>query len=147
VPDFEERFGHAMLLDVLGKCETEGQRSTINALWHLSGKTASICKDGDYQTALDYKETLATDLAPMVILDASGRVRTAYRDMEVERRTLVPLTSAPKLYDRLTVNVWGRGGGKGSFKKDAQGLCLGIAKTIDTKPTEKCVSDGAKIPQ
>lgn len=137
VPDFAEKFGHALLLDVLSRCETEGQRATINALWHLSGKTASICKDGDYQTALDYKETLPNDLAPMVILDASGRVRTAYRDMEEERRTLVPLTSAPKLYDRLTINVWGRGGGKGSFRKDAQGLCLGIAKTIDTKPTER----------
>ena len=110
VSDFDERFGHAMLLDVLAKCETEGQRSTVNALWHLSGKTASICKDGDYQTALDYKETLPSDVAPMVILDASGRVRTAYRDMEAERRTLVPLASAPKVYDRLAINVKGGGG-------------------------------------
>lgn len=149
VPNFEEEFGHTTLLDVLGRCETDSQRATINALWHLSGKTASICKDGDYQTALDYKETLPNDLAPMVILDASGRVRTAYRDMEVERRTLAPLASAPKLYDRLTVNVWGRGGGKGSFKKDAQGLCLGIAKTVDTKPSERwlivCHKPGDKI--
>ena len=48
----------------------------ITALWLLSGKTVAVRQDGPYgNTVLDYHETLPEGLAPMVVLDASGRVR------------------------------------------------------------------------
>jgi hypothetical protein len=43
----------------------------------LSGKTVSVRRDGAYgNTMLDYRETLPQGLAPLVVLDASGRVRS-----------------------------------------------------------------------
>jgi hypothetical protein len=86
---------------------------------------------------LDYRETLPPDLAPMVILDASGRVRETYRDIEAGRGTLVRLRTARKDYSPLTVHVWRTGGGKTAFTKSGATLAAGIAKTIDTRPAER----------
>jgi len=73
----------------------------------------------------------------MVILDASGRVRETYRDIETSRGTLVRLKTAAKRYDNLTVHLWQTGGGKQSFQKKGDKLVSGIAKTIDTKPDQR----------
>lgn len=138
VPAFAEDASEETLNKLLAACgNNEGHLRAVSALWFISGKTVAIHKDGNEPTALDYRETLRPDLAPMVITDASGRVRTAYRDMEAERRTLVRLKTASKLYDRLTVNVWTTSGSKTGFKANASELCVGVAKTVDTKPQEK----------
>jgi hypothetical protein len=143
VPDFASKHPGITMNDAIGLAERdegtrEDERAILSALWFLSGKVVTVRRDGRYgNTMLDYKETLPMDLAPMVILDASGRVRRTYRDMELERGMLVPLLSAPKRYDRLKVNVWQTGGGKSAFAKNAAELCAGIAKTIETKPTER----------
>jgi hypothetical protein len=113
------------------------QRRAVSAFWYLSGKTVSIRQDGKYgNTAINYKDTLPDDLAPMVILDASGRVRHTYRDIEQGRGTLVRLKSAAKDYSRLSINVWRTSGGKSAFDKKGDQLMEGIAGTIDTKPDE-----------
>lgn len=139
VPDLVERHPSVTLNDLIAVCEGDAKdTATVDALWYLSGKTVTAFTDAGYgSTVLDYRETLPADLAPMVILDASGRVRSTYRDMEKSRQMLVPLLTAPKRYDRLTVNVWQTGGGKGSFADKAGELCAGVAKTIESKPNEK----------
>lgn len=143
VPDFASKHPSITMNDALGLAERdegtrEDERAILSALWFLSGKVVTIRRDGRYgNTMLDYKETLPMDLAPMVILDASGRVRRTYRDMQEERGMLVPLAKATKRYDRLKVNVWQTGGGKSAFAKNAPELCAGIATAIETKPTEK----------
>jgi hypothetical protein len=79
----------------------------------LSGKTVAVRQDGPYgNTVLDYHETLPEGLAPMVVLDASGRVRETYSQWEENRGGLTRLTAAPKRYDNLTVHRWRTGGGK-----------------------------------
>jgi hypothetical protein len=116
----------------------DDQRMAISSLWYLSGKAVTIRKDGPYgNTVIDYKDTLPEDLAPMVILDASGRVRETYRDIEESRGTLVRLKSATKRYDKLTVNLWRTGGGKRAFYNNGDKLVEGIAKAINTKPNER----------
>jgi len=116
----------------------EDQRMAVSSLWFLSGKTVSIRRNGtDGNTVLDYRDTLPDDLAPMVILDASGRVRETYRDIEQSRGTLVRLKTAAKRYDRLTVHLWQTGGGKRAFQTNGAKLVAGIAKTIETKPAER----------
>jgi hypothetical protein len=116
----------------------DDQRMAVSSLWFLSGKTVTIRTDGTMgNTVIDYKDTLPDDLAPMVILDASGRVRETYRDIEEGRGTLVRLKSAVKRYDNLTVHLWQTGGGKQAFKTNGGNLIAGIAKTIDTRPAEK----------
>lgn len=115
----------------------EDQRQAISSLWFLSGKMVTIRKDGKYgNTVIDYRDTLPEDLAPMVILDASGRVRDTYRDLEVSRGTLVRLKTAVKRYDPLTLHLWQTGGSKRSFHDNGPRLACGIARTIDTKPSE-----------
>ena len=84
----------------------------ITELWLLAGKTVSVRRDGAYgNTMLDYRETLPAGLAPMVVLDASGRVRETYRQWEENRGGLTRLSPAPKSYRNLTVHCWSTGGG------------------------------------
>lgn len=149
VPDFADRHPSISLNDVLATTETGAnsgddrklradEQAVLSSLWYLSGKTVTIRRDGRYNnTVLDYRETLPSDLAPMVILDASGRVRETYRDMEKERGGLVRLHTAVKRYAPLTVNVWQTGGGKSAFAKHGAKLASGIAKAIDSKPNER----------
>lgn len=148
LPDFAE---HADLNELFSlvdlprdNAEKEYQqrvREEMAAMWYLSGKTVAIRKDGkDGQAMLTFRETLPEDLAPLLVLDASGRVRHTYEEMEKRRGNIVRLREAAKRYDRLRVHVWNTGGGKGSFAKgerSAQELIDGIAATINTKPDEE----------
>ena len=102
----------------------------------LSGKTVKIRRDGKYgNTVIDYKDTLPKDLAPLIIADASGRVRETYRQMAKGRENLVFLKTAPKRYDNLTIHVWQRGGGKAAFQVPGNKLVEGMAETISPIPT------------
>lgn len=115
----------------------EDQRSAVSALWLLSGKMATVRRDGlSGSTILDYQDTLPEDLAPMVVLDASGRVRETYVDLETHRKSLVRLPTAVKRYDPLTVHVWRRSGAKSGFRRHGEELVEGIASTILQKPEE-----------
>jgi hypothetical protein len=138
VPDFAADRGISLndALAVSG-AGAEDERAVLSSLWFISGKRVSIRRDGKFGGALiDYRETLPADLAPMVILDASGRVRSTYGDMEASRG-LERLPSAPKDYSPLTVHTWQRSGGKTAFAEDGDKLAAGIAKTIDTRPDEE----------
>jgi hypothetical protein len=148
MPDFAEDNRELDLNDLLplfddltenGERKTkDDQRVALTSLWLLSGKTVTIRQDGmQGNTVIDYRDTLPEDLAPMVVLDASGRVRETYRDIERGRGTLVRLKTAVKRYDNLTVHVWQSGGGKEAFKRHGDRLAAGIARTIDTKPDER----------
>jgi hypothetical protein len=142
VPDFADKYQNVSLNDALALAEVRGspredERMALSSLWFISGKRVSIRRDGAYGGAIiDYRETLPEDLAPMVILDASGRVRSTYRDMEGGRGSLVRLRSAPKSYGPLTIHTWLTGGGKSAFVTNRDRLVAGIAKTIDSRPHE-----------
>jgi hypothetical protein len=113
-------------------------QQAITALWLLSGKTVSVRHDGAFgNTVLDYRETLPEGLAPLVVLDASGRVRTTYRQWQENRGGLELLTRAPKRYDNLTVHCWQTGGSKTTFRRNVQALVDGIAETINSKPDKE----------
>jgi hypothetical protein len=104
----------------------------------MSGKTVSVRQDGPYgNTVLDYHETLPEGLAPLVVLDASGRVRATYRQWEKNRGGLEPLASATKSYANLSVHCWRTGGGKSAFRENGRTLIDGIVKTINDKPADE----------
>ncbi len=112
-------------------------REAARALWDLSGKVVRVRQDMTGSTLLHYRNHLPDDFLPVVILDASGRVRTTYRNWQNDRGDLVILTTAPKRYDKLSIHVWDRGGGKQAFRNKAGELIEGIAATINTKPEEE----------
>lgn len=108
-------------------------------LWHLFGSTAIVRQDGDVERRLvSFRENLPADLAPLVILDASGRVSTTYQWWEKQRGSLVRLKAGRKQYRNLTLYVWKIGGGASSFVR-AESFALrrsGIVQTIKTKLSE-----------
>lgn len=139
VPDFAERHSVSLnqVLGILGK----GQNRLVTAaegLWYLSGRTVSIRRDGVHgNTMLDYRDTLPEDLKPLLALDASGRVRTAYSFWGDRRGGIVMLPSAEKRYDNLTIHVWDHAGGKSAFRRHGDRLVEGIVATVMTKPNQK----------
>lgn len=94
--------------------------------------------EGSYgqRIALDIRDSIPTDLAPLLVLDASGRVRQTYHLWETEVGGLVRLKTAPKSYEGLTINVLDQGGGKDAWKRGGDTLAMEVASVINTKPDE-----------
>ncbi|CAA2141966.1 hypothetical protein [Hyphomicrobium sp. ghe19] len=116
--------------------------ASMEALSIISGRRVVVRRDNPEGNAcVDYVDTIPPDLAPIVVLDASGRrgVRVLYEDMEDKRGMITPLKSAPKSYRNLTIHVWRRGGGKSSWATPdgAPQMLDGIASTICRKPQEE----------
>lgn len=109
--------------------------TTVEKLWHLFGRTVTV-RTGWDPAILDYRDTLPDDLKPVIVLDASARVRTTYRLWSEHRGGLARLPSAQKDYSRLTINVWRHGGGKNAFTDDGITIADGVAATIRTRPGE-----------
>ncbi len=146
VPDWTALSGVGEL-DVLGALEqgrasaTDHHRLTASALFFVAGRQVRITKerysaDGEGRVVISYRDTLPEDLAPLVVLDASIRVRQTYADA-VECRDVVPLRQAVKDYSALTVHLWKTGGSKTAFRSNGADLVGGMAATILTKPTER----------
>lgn len=142
VPDLEADTGLSQRqVAELTEGENEETKKLGADLWSLANSKVVIRVDGPWtgRVMVSIRENLPPDLAPVVILDASGRVRRTYRWWEHDRQTLVRLQSAPKRYDNLSIRVWNIGGGQASFlnDKDLKRRCDGIAATINEKPTEE----------
>jgi len=138
VPDFVTDYGIGLpkVVRALGRKVSTRLKDAATDLWHLSGRTVSVrCGNRDGWALVDYRDSLPSDLAPMLILDASGRVRATYDDMEA-RGLLVRLKSAVKRYDNLTVHLWNKGGGKSSFALNGDALCNEVARMVLTRPKE-----------
>lgn len=142
VPDFEAVAG-VSLYDVLGLAAgaagrfRDDQQQVATALVTLNGRVARVRRDGmTGNTVLSYRDTLPPDLAPLLVLDASGRVRRTYSDMEQHRGNLVRLRAATKDYSPLTIRTWQTSGSKSGFARQGDTLAKGIADTIRTKPQE-----------
>ena len=112
----------------------------LESLYALSGRSLRVSrsgKEGKVITALNSRDAIPDDLAPVVILDASGRVRETYRQWEA-KGNLVRLPPAAKNYRNLTVHVMDKGSGKSAWSQDkASVLAQEIAKLIDSKPEEQ----------
>ena len=114
------------------------QVQAVEALWTLFGRCVTVRQDGHYgNTLLDYKDTLPEDITPLLVLDASVRVRTVYDFWEKRRGGIRRLPTATKRYDNHTIHVWNKAGGKSSFRKEGALLIEGIASTIRTKSEEE----------
>jgi len=119
---------------------TQDEQKFADNPWFLFGRSASVRDDGRRGKALvSFRPNVPDDLAPVVILDASGRVKTAYKWWARHRGNLVRLEPAPKNYNSLIVHIWDRGGGQSSFEAERDRLLRtsGIIETIKSKPDEQ----------
>ena len=113
-------------------------RSKLEHLAQLSGRPARVLRGtGKQRIALDIRDALPEDIAPLLVLDASGRVRKTYSQWETHKGGLVRLPPAPKNYGPLTIHVLDQGGGKDSWQQNADTLAREVATLIDTKPDEE----------
>lgn len=152
LPDLEanHRLDLTQAVDRLELAGGDRASHVIETLSKLSGRIVTIRRDGAFgETMLDYEDDLPKGLTPMLVLDASSRVRETYRDWEEKRGGIVRLRAAPKDYGNLTIHVWNRAGGKASFVRHRETYLDAIATTIATKPYEdwlvvhhKGVTDG-----
>jgi Primase C terminal 2 (PriCT-2)/RepB DNA-primase from phage plasmid/Type III restriction enzyme, res subunit len=136
IPDFMETCGVDIeYANYIYDDENKDTKLAVNDLWLLSGKTVVVRGNKEEKnTVLDYQNTLPNDLKPMVICDASGRVRQTYPHWANGRGDLVELRKATKDYDQLTIHLWKRGAAKDKWIEDHEVLVEGIAKTIAAKP-------------
>jgi hypothetical protein len=120
-----------------GRMEDEVIAST---LWHLLGRVVTARQDGYLgSTILDYQEILSDDVWPVLILDASGRVRPLYRLWEERRGGLIRLPAGAKSYRGHIVHIWKTAGSKNAWRRyDKAGrLVNGIVATIQERLDEK----------
>lgn len=140
MPDLETIAGvraAAHLNEMTGDA-SERVSEAASALLYLAGREVMPLRSQHGVTsALDYRDTLPADLAPMVILDASGRVRHTYHLQRRYRGDLVRLKAAPKAYGNLRIHLWEKGGGKTSWSRNGEDLALGVAEAINGKPGEE----------
>jgi hypothetical protein len=140
--DVNDLLGAVAYVDPRDQAEAKLQNDLADILSSLalvSGRTVKVHIDGRLgATSIDFEETFPDDIAPLVVLDASGRVRQTYSDLEHTRKTLHRLKSAAKSYRSLNVHVWQRGGGKASWKdRESQSELLeGIVWTVLGKSDE-----------
>ncbi|WP_139280818.1 hypothetical protein [Shimia gijangensis] len=127
----------------------------LERLYDLSGRCVRLSKSGKgstVTTALDSRDVIPDDLAPAVILDASGRVRATYSQWKKQKKNLVRLPSATKSYQNLSVHVMNKGSGKTAWSNNGEELAQEVAHLIDTKPDEEWLvihhktSDPERIP-
>ena len=124
-------------------------RGVAMSLAMLQGKTGIIRADprDNSNSLLTYTQDLPYDLAPMMITDASGRVRQTYLEWALSNRPVILeiCPPAPKDYRSLKIHHWNRGGGKGSWRRGdtpeqearRQELLSGLEQWLNRKPTEE----------
>ena len=140
VPDLVEVSGMPMeeIREVFSGCRAQEDAENALFLSIMSGRTVRAKRSGKHPVAvLSYREELAHDLPPMLVLDASGRIRETYRLWEGSRGNIERLPSAVRDYSPLVVKVWGTSGAKSGWQSNAKVLAQGIADTILTKPDER----------
>jgi hypothetical protein len=118
------------------KIVTGRASDVVDRLWPLFGRSVTV-RRGWGISILDFRDSLPRDLKPLVVLDASARLRTTYDLWSAHRGGLVRLNEAPKDYGGLTIGVWDRGGGKDAFTYDAPTIAEGVAKTIAERLDEE----------
>lgn len=92
--------------------KSPSDKEIAETFWSLSGHTVRIRQDNfNGNVALGYENILPDDLAPMLILDASGGLRQTYRYWN-ERGGLETLHSPQKSYSRLRILHLDKGAGK-----------------------------------
>ena len=109
-------------------------RDVAEALWGMAGNIVRVRNDGGSagNVMLDFTETFPDDIKPMLVLDAGGRVRNTYKQQAKHRKDIQPLRYAPKTYEKVTINVMERGGGKDAFGRNYEGFIDRIADKINS---------------
>lgn len=139
IPDFE---AEGVSLDEalwLFEDEKKQKSDVIRDLFLLSASTVAVVRDGRDRCMIHYEETLPQDLKPVVVCDASGRIRQTYPHWSEGRQDLAMLLQASKDYSDLTVHVWPRAGSKSAWavSASANDMLKAIVEVVNDRPEEE----------
>jgi len=114
---------------------------TLDALASLGGRNAVLIKEpkGGQVALIGCSGDIPKDMAPLVILDASGRLRKTYSLWDRHRGTLRVVADYAHDYRNLNIRWWNRGSGKTTLKADDQRakIVKAMADVINAKPSLK----------
>lgn len=112
----------------------------VEALAELSGQQVRLCSGwGNQRVAVLSRTVLPEDLAPVLVLDASARVRETYKLWAETRGGVAFLPSATKDYSPLTIHVARKGAGKSSWGQNGPALAKTVAEMRNRRPGERCL--------
>ena len=115
----------------LGRGLDDETKEILTALRLAGGRKAIIRKPADNQPhfIITHTDILPVDLAPMVILDASARVRYTYKLWSKHRGNLEFLKPASKDYSSLSIHLWSKGAGRTTIALKSQNLFSGCCSS------------------
>ena len=123
IPDFEAVGGASKsLINQILSTNADSTRMNENQriasrLWRLKGRIVTVINDRAAMTALDYEETIPRDLGPILVTDASIRVRAWYDLLERQGNRVERLPEVKRDFSNLIIHVLKEFSGKGQFKK------------------------------
>lgn len=113
------------------------RREVLRDLVTLSGQACVVRLHQNQRFLLGRSVSIPEDMAPVIILDASGRVRQTYALWEHHRGNLVRLRSAAKDYSGLTIHHWSKGGGRATVQEGMSAYADAVAMAINTRLDEE----------
>ncbi|KIC14077.1 hypothetical protein RA21_20660, partial [Leisingera sp. ANG-DT] len=135
-PDLDEN----ILQRAIAMTEGEKKKPNLEALAEMSGREVRVSSGwGNQRVAVIAEVLLPDDLAPVLVLDASARVRETYKLWQEQRGGLVYLPTATKDYSPLTIHVAQKGAGKGSWICGGEVLPKIVAEMRREKFQESCL--------
>jgi hypothetical protein len=116
----------------------------LGRIHHLAGHRAMVRADTNraQRVILDFYGGWPEDAKPMLVLDASARVRDTYKQHNMSRPgTVVMLKDAEKRHDNVTVHIRTGGTGKGALSNDGRGhkRMQDVADIIRQHPKGSCL--------
>ena len=137
VPDLASQ---ASLPTVTASLKPEKRRylgSDLKNLWAISGKRARVRKEGRDGVLVQYEINLPDDIKPILVLDASARVRATYLQQNRVDGDIHLLRDASKKYSNVKVHFERGSSGKGQYGKDYYDRLREIAGIIERHPDRK----------
>lgn len=114
------------------------ERNSWGALLALAGHEVRVRKSHS-KTAFAYDHTLPGDIGPMLVMDASGQLRTLYKFWGESRDNLFRLESPPKSYRGLTIHHWDRASGTDARRDHGQEILAAVVDCISGVPAAESV--------
>jgi hypothetical protein len=115
----------------------EHQRELVENLRRLAGREALVVSDGGLgNTLVGVERSLPFDFAPVVVLDASGRVRPTYGVWSRWRGDLERLPPAVSNYGNVRVHVWQQASGRRVLRipESRKRIVTALAEAINRDP-------------
>jgi hypothetical protein len=112
------------------------ERRSVYSLWKISGKEVAIHKDVD-ETLIEWKQSLPQDMFPIVVFDASGKLRTMYDYYKEATKKLKIVTEMDRTFEHLTFHHVNIGAGKTAWKQRPEALKKLTRELINLEPDRK----------